>query len=172
MTKRIWQSIVAAALVAGCHTTAPQGTPCSTSTDCMNQTVCRSGMCAQVPCSQTMACMAGETCTAGMCVPSSGMNCTKSSDCPPAVGVCRMMKCAQVPCSVTMPCLGDEQCVGGNCRAPAPETPGHTLAAGGSVSTSGKHIHIGLTGQGRAVGTGTSAQHSHTTGATSVMRRQ
>jgi len=36
---------------------------------------------------------------------------------------------------------------------------------------SAKHIHIGLTGQGRAVGSSTSTAHKHTTGATAVMSR-
>ncbi len=165
--------VAAALLIGGCHTTAPQGASCMVSADCAAGTgVCRGGTCTPTPCADSSKCNSDETCTNGMCAPSTGTKCAQDTDCPPSQGVCRNGLCSQVPCGSTMACLGDEQCVSGKCAAPTKGTPGRTLAAGGSVSTSGKHIHIGLTGQGRAVGTGSSPQHTHTTGATSVMRRQ
>ena len=165
-------------LFAGCHTTAPSGTgtPCKVDGDCAAGTgVCRGGMCIGVPCTVSAMCSAGEACTGGMCTVSAPAICKSDSDCTTGTGVCRVGTCAPVACAEATPCSGTEMCVMGQCQAGStPVTkgaPGHTLAAGGGVSTSGAHIHIGLTGQGRAVGPGASAEHKHLGGATAVLGR-
>lgn len=165
-------ALVFALLTTGC----PSTPRCQQSIDCTDgASVCRGGYCRQVPCATDQAqCLAGETChpVSGKCVPGlPELACTTSGDCPPGNGVCRGGRCTVVPCGEAAPCHGDELCQIGQCAPPPPATPGQTLAAGGSVSTSGEHMHIGVTGQGRAVGSGASSEHQHTTGATSVMRR-
>jgi len=155
---------------------------CAASIDCAPaKNVCRNGACVSVSCSNAggsgTACQAGEMCDlsggAGMCVP--GMTifgpCKISTDCAPGTGVCRDMKCAITPCGAGAACLGDEMCVASQCAPPPKGTTAHTIAAGGSVSMSSAHIHISLTGQGKAVGASSSSQHKAVTGATSLMRR-
>lgn len=171
---------LASIAIAGCHTSPPAGgsdggTTCSQSSDCNGNGVCRNGMCTNAPCSLAIPCQAGEMCVNNICqVGTSPKACQLDTDCPPGTGVCRMMVCTLVACAEATPCQSGELCLSGKC---APGTamkagvPGHNISSGGSISMSSKHIHIGLTGQGRAVGKGASATHSHTTGATSVMQR-
>lgn len=176
-TRVNWRAVAAAGLLAlaaaGCHTSppGPTNTPCTSSAACVGKGVCRDAVCTPVPCSSGTMCKPDEMCDAkGMCAP--GRNCTKSTDCPPGTGVCRNGACGKVPCTAMMPCMMGESCTMGQCGPPvAKGTPGSTRAAGGGVSTSAKHIHIGLTGQGRPVGPGGSAAHKHTGGGTSVMQR-
>ena len=165
---------------AGCHTSPPAGgsdggASCSQSSDCNGNGVCRNGACTNAPCSLAIPCQAGEACVNNMCQLGNGPKaCQSDSDCPSGTGVCRMMTCTLVACAEATPCPNGELCLNGKC---APGTamkagvPGHNISSGGSIAMSSKHIHIGLTGQGRAVGKGSSANHSHTTGATSVMQR-
>jgi hypothetical protein len=164
-------------IAAGCNNPSAPAGVCKESRECAAGTgVCRNGVCTQVTCANMpTACMAGEMCntTTNQCVPGEAMfkPCKVSTDCAPGTGVCRNMKCTVTPCADTAPCQGDELCVMSQCTPPAKATSGHSLAAGGSVSTSSKHIHIGLTGQGRAVGASSSSKHKQVTGATSLMRR-
>lgn len=186
-----FQAVLAAFVSAAvaCSVACTSPTPiapitCNSSADCAANTgVCRSGSCTPTTCSASAPCLAGEACTAGMCVPAKGTPCTLNTDCPSGTGVCRNKICTVVLCSAKAPCTGDEicnaaSCTGqeicptGQCTAPTKASPGFTLSAGGAVSQSNQHIHIGLTGQGRAIGNGASPQHTTTTGATSVMRRK
>src|SRR5262245_4974984 len=143
--------------VAACQTTAPAGTgttgtPCMSSGDCTTANgVCRNMMCAPQPCGASNPCMAGEDCVDGMCAPTKGTPCKIDTDCPPGSGVCRDLLCKKVPCGPTMPCPGEELCLMNSCAPATKASTSSTLAAGGSVSTSAQHIHVGLTGQGRAV---------------------
>jgi hypothetical protein len=162
---------LAALAAGGCNKGSPPG--CHVSSDCATG-VCRGGNCSNVPCNAMMACQSNEKCVNGACTPQGqSQPCKMTSDCPKGSGVCRQGLCINVPCTPMQPCLNGETCVMGQCGAAMAGggTPGHTLAAGGAVSTSGKHIHIGLTGQGRAVGPGASPSHQHITGATAVMGR-
>jgi hypothetical protein len=161
---------------AGCQSSSQTPPPpaCKVDTDCpVGAGVCRAGTCNQVSCTVASMCGPGEICSGGACVAGMPpMTCNASSDCPPASGVCRDGVCVSIPCGEAMTCKVGEQCVAGMCKPGGDKgVPGHTLAAGGSVSTSDKHIHIGLTGQGRAVGPGASATHHHIGGATAVMGR-
>ena len=166
--------LAAVLLAAACQGSAQQPA-CKTSADCALGTgVCRDEKCGPTPCGASMKCGVSEMCDAkGMCVPlqETARPCKTSTDCPAGSGVCRSGKCTRTPCSGGTACVGDELCAAGQCAPPAKGTPGRTFAAGGAVSTSGKHIHVGLTGQGRAVGPGESAAHRHMGGATSVMGR-
>ena len=177
-----WLALVAPLFFApllGCGSSATPA-PCKVSSDCPGGTmVCRGDKCSQVACNPMVQCGPGEVCDVGkgMCVPlpnPMGRPCKISVDCP--VGqVCRAATCGKVPCGANMPCGKDETCVSGVC-APGggggPKVgPGTTLSAGGGVASSGKHIHIGITGQGRAVGPSTSGKRSHVGGATKPLHR-
>ncbi len=68
------------------------------------------------------------------------------------------------------PCADGQLCVRGACVT-MPETAGRTLSAGGGISSSAGHIHVNLTGQGRATGTSGGVGHTVQAGATSVLQR-
>ena len=175
--------------MAGCPSSTPPG-GCKTTADCAAGTgVCRDSKCAPAPCVMGN-CMAGESCDpSGMCKPvgggdmamqagsdagggtdGGGGGCMTNKECV-GKGVCRAMKCADVPCGPLVACFGDELCVGGKCAPAAKPGNSRTFAAGGTVSTNGKHIHIGITGQGRAIGPGDNGKHSHNAGAPAVLGR-
>ncbi len=145
---------------------------CQKDADCASGTLCRDKLCKPVTCSASAPCTAGEICDSGghcKIAPS----CQADADCPSGTGVCRDNLCGPVACPPT--CSTGETCTSGQCVASTtpttPATTSHTLAAGGSVSTSSKHIHIGITGQGRAVGASSSSTHQHVGGATAVLGR-
>ena len=113
-------------------------------------------------------------CSHKECVANRCQACKADSDCTLGTGVCRNGSCTVVPCTSMAQCMAGEACTNSMCTsASQPQAPvkGVTVASGGGVSTSGKHIHISLTGQGRGVGTSTSSQHKSVAGGTSVMGR-
>lgn len=93
-------------------------------------------------CVDDTGCKERETCVAKVCV----------------------AKCPKSPC-------GDGKlCVRGTCVT-MPETTGRTFSAAGGISSSTGHIHVNLTGQGRATGTSGGVGHTVQAGATSVLQR-
>jgi Cys-rich repeat protein len=145
---------------------------CTRNDDCAkdpNGLFCVSGAC--VMCAADKDCPEGKICESSKCTPRKDTPCKVSTDCPAGAGVCRNGVCTQAACEPDGTCPTGEICVEGKCKAGIKGTYGRTLAAGGVLSKSSKHIHLGLTGQGRAVGSSTSSGHKHTTGATSVMQR-
>lgn len=108
----------------------------------------------------------------GLFLPGCILNST-SSGCVDDTGCKERETCVAKVCVARCPkapCANGKLCVRGACVT-MPETTGRTLSAGGGISSSTGHIHVNLTGQGRATGTSDGVGHSVQAGATSVLQR-
>ncbi len=124
-----------------------------------------------VPCGESTRCPVGEACTQGACAPMVH-TCQSTPQCPAEAGVCRNGRCQVVTCADTRGCAAGEICRANACALDTRAVSGHTLAAGGSISTSPRHIHIGLSGQGRGVGISKAPSgRTHLGGSTVVLER-